>query len=202
MVVGFSYLPGTSATYTAQGYLQCTYERRAIVFRHEKYGERSSTDQLPKHWKILDRLCYSKCAIMPFLTILQSVSYILSNYGAEVEAKEEAVPKLPPVGPTKKLSKRRAFWSLNEDILKITILKTNTPYPSRKIRRIRACTHQRPQRNKDQYAVSRENQYAVFKIWNQYNILEDIKRGPYSKKSPIRRIQLLDMPYPTDFQTL
>ncbi|GJS71003.1 hypothetical protein Tco_0703844 [Tanacetum coccineum] len=63
----------------------------------------------------------------------------------------------------------------------ITVLKTNTPYPSRKIRRIRACTHQRPQRNKDQYAVSRENQYAVFKIWNQYNILEDIKRGPYSK---------------------
>ncbi|GJS22412.1 hypothetical protein Tco_0451044 [Tanacetum coccineum] len=86
-----------------------------------------------------------------------------------------------------KCSKRRAFWSLNEDILKITVLKTNTPYPSRKIRRIRACTHQRPQRNNDQYAVSRENQYVVFKIWNQYNILEDIKRGPYSKKSPIRR---------------
>ncbi|GKB92234.1 hypothetical protein Tco_0964506 [Tanacetum coccineum] len=53
------------------------------------------------------------------------------------------------------VSKRRAFWNLNEDILKITILKTNTPYPSRKIRRIHACTHQRPQRNKDQYAVSR-----------------------------------------------
>ncbi|GKC46980.1 hypothetical protein Tco_1064702 [Tanacetum coccineum] len=85
------------------------------------------------------------------------------------------------------LGKRRAFWSLNEDILKITILKTNTPYPSRKIRRICACTHQRPQRNKAQYAVSRETQYAVFKIWNEYNILEDIKRGPYSKKSPIRR---------------
>ncbi|GKB17518.1 reverse transcriptase domain-containing protein, partial [Tanacetum coccineum] len=83
--------------------------------------------------------------------------------------------------------KRRTFWSLNEDILKITILKTNTPYPSRKIWRIRACTHQRPQRNKDQYAVSRENQYTVFKIWNQYNILKDIKRGPYSKKSPIRQ---------------
>ncbi|GJS83604.1 reverse transcriptase domain-containing protein [Tanacetum coccineum] len=59
------------------------------------------------------------------------------------------------------ISKRRAFWSLNEDILKITILKTNTPYPSRKIRRIRACTHQRPQRNKAQYAVSRRSQYAV-----------------------------------------
>ncbi|GJZ38315.1 gag-pol polyprotein [Tanacetum coccineum] len=85
-------------------------------------------------------------------------------------------------------SKRRAFWSLNEDILKITILKTNTPYPSRKIRRIRACTHQRPQRNKAQYVVSRETQYAVFKIY-YVNILEDIKRGPYSKKSSIRHIQ-------------
>ncbi|GJS04448.1 putative reverse transcriptase domain-containing protein [Tanacetum coccineum] len=31
-----------------------------------------------------------------------------------------------------KVNKRRAFWSLNEDILKITILKTNTPYPSRR----------------------------------------------------------------------
>ncbi|GKC12488.1 MAK10-like protein, partial [Tanacetum coccineum] len=83
------------------------------------------------------------------------------------------------------ISKRRAFWSLNEDILKITILMTNTPYPSRKIRRIRACTHQRRQRNKAQYAVSREDQYAVLEIWNEYNILEDIKCGPYSKKSPI-----------------
>ncbi|GJT52785.1 hypothetical protein Tco_0978942 [Tanacetum coccineum] len=41
--------------------------------------------------------------------------------------------------------------------------------------------------DKAQYAVSRETQYAVFKIWNEYNILEDIKHGPYSKKSPIRR---------------
>ncbi|GJS42645.1 DNA-directed DNA polymerase [Tanacetum coccineum] len=100
------------------------------------------------------------------------------------------------------ISKRRAFWSLNEDILKITILKTNTPYPSRKIRRIHACTHQRPQRNKAQYAVSREDQYAVLEIWNEYNILEDIKRGSYSKKSPIRRIQSLDTPYRIDFLTL
>ncbi|GJS19202.1 hypothetical protein Tco_0447834, partial [Tanacetum coccineum] len=68
----------------------------------------------------------------------------------------------------------------------ITILKTNTPYPSKKIQRIHACTHQRPQKDKDQYAVSRETQYAIFKI--QYlNIMEDIKRGPYSKKSPTGR---------------
>ncbi|GKD13759.1 hypothetical protein Tco_1198166, partial [Tanacetum coccineum] len=61
-------------------------------------------------------------------------------------------------------SKKRAIWNLNKDILKITVLKINTPYMSRKIRRIRACTHQRPQRNEAQYAVSKETQYAVFKI--------------------------------------
>ncbi|GKA04510.1 reverse transcriptase domain-containing protein [Tanacetum coccineum] len=59
--------------------------------------------------------------------------------------------------------RRRVFWSLNEDILKIAILKTNTPYPSKKIRHIRACTHQRPHRIKAQYALSKETQYAVFK---------------------------------------
>ncbi|GJZ38070.1 hypothetical protein Tco_0584261 [Tanacetum coccineum] len=88
------------------------------------------------------------------------------------------------------ISKRRAFWSLNEDILKITILTTNTPYPSRKIRRIRACTHQRSRRKQAQYAVSNEDQYAVLEIYH-VKILEDIKRGPYSKKPPIRRIQSL-----------
>ncbi|GKC86227.1 hypothetical protein Tco_1141944 [Tanacetum coccineum] len=100
------------------------------------------------------------------------------------------------------ISKMRAFWSLNEDILKITILKTNTLYPSRKIRRIRACTHQRPQMNKAQYAIFREYQYVVLEIRNEYNILEDIKCGPYSKKFLIRHIQSLDTPYRTDFQTL
>ncbi|GJZ89902.1 hypothetical protein Tco_0661829, partial [Tanacetum coccineum] len=60
----------------------------------------------------------------------------------------------------------------------VTIPKTNTPYPSRKIRRICACTHQRPHRNKAQY--------AAFKI-KYVNILEDIKHSPYSKQSLIRR---------------
>ncbi|GJW52311.1 retrovirus-related pol polyprotein from transposon TNT 1-94 [Tanacetum coccineum] len=58
------------------------------------------------------------------------------------------------------ISKRRAFWSLNEDIFKITILKTNTPYSSRKIRRIRACTHQRSQRNKAQYPAKLPYDYT------------------------------------------
>ncbi|GJY62535.1 hypothetical protein Tco_0463192 [Tanacetum coccineum] len=61
-------------------------------------------------------------------------------------------------------SKRHAFWSLNEDILKNTILETNMSYPSKKIRRIRVCTHQRPLKDKDQYTISRETQYVVFKI--------------------------------------
>ncbi|GJZ56966.1 DNA helicase [Tanacetum coccineum] len=51
------------------------------------------------------------------------------------------------------ISKRRAFWSLNENILKISVLTTNTPYLSKKIRRIRACTHQRPRRTQDQYVI-------------------------------------------------
>ncbi|GKB94824.1 hypothetical protein Tco_0980961 [Tanacetum coccineum] len=67
-------------------------------------------------------------------------------------------------------------------------MTTNTPYPSRKIQCIRACTHQRPQGKGDQYAVSREDQYAVLDIWH-VNILKDIKRGPYSKKP--------NTPYPT-----
>ncbi|GJS29176.1 zinc finger, CCHC-type containing protein [Tanacetum coccineum] len=92
------------------------------------------------------------------------------------------------------ISKRRAFWSLNEDILKITILTTNTSYPSRKIRRIRACTHQRPRRKQAQYAVSREDQYAVLDIWH-VNILEDIKRGPYSKKLQYAVSNPLDTPF-------
>ncbi|GKB40746.1 hypothetical protein Tco_0885688 [Tanacetum coccineum] len=57
----------------------------------------------------------------------------------------------------------------------------------KKIRRIRACTHQRPQKIKDQYAVSRGLNTPYSKICNQYDILEDIKHGPYSNKSPIRR---------------
>nr|GEX94854.1 transposon Ty3-I Gag-Pol polyprotein [Tanacetum cinerariifolium] len=53
----------------------------------------------------------------------------------------------------------------------ITILTTNTSYPSRKIRRIRACTHQRAQRKQSQYAVSKEDQYAVSRE-DQYAVLE------------------------------
>ncbi|GKB26849.1 zinc finger, CCHC-type containing protein [Tanacetum coccineum] len=47
-----------------------------------------------------------------------------------------------------------------------------------------------------------EDQYAVLEIWNEYNILEDIKHGPYSKKLQYAVSNPLDTPYRTNFQTL
>ncbi|GKB56076.1 hypothetical protein Tco_0912262 [Tanacetum coccineum] len=98
------------------------------------------------------------------------------------------------------ISKRRAFWSLNEDILKITILKTNTSYPSRKIRRIRAYTHQRPQRKEDQYAVSRRQIRRIGNIVCEYS-------GRYQTWSLSKKLQYavsnpLDTSYRNDFQTV
>ncbi|GJX48870.1 DNA-directed DNA polymerase [Tanacetum coccineum] len=62
-----------------------------------------------------------------------------------------------------KVSKRRTFWSLNEDILKNTVLTTNTPYPSRKIRHICACTHQSPRSKQDLYAfITRSSTNKLF----------------------------------------
>ncbi|GJS99179.1 hypothetical protein Tco_0820349 [Tanacetum coccineum] len=60
------------------------------------------------------------------------------------------------------LTKRHAFWSLNEDILKIAVLTTNTPYPSRKIWCICACTHQRPRRKQD--LIRRIQKKAIHRI--------------------------------------
>ncbi|GJU65993.1 hypothetical protein Tco_1252252 [Tanacetum coccineum] len=60
---------------------------------------------------------------------------------------------------------RLQVWELvDKPFRRLWILTANTPYPSRKIRCIRACTHQRPRRKQDLYVVSRENQYAVLKI--------------------------------------
>ncbi|GJZ93173.1 hypothetical protein Tco_0665238 [Tanacetum coccineum] len=78
------------------------------------------------------------------------------------------------------------------DDVRITILKTNTPYPSRKIWRICACTHQRPRGIKLNTPYP-EDQYAVLEIW-YVNILEDIKRGPYSKKPQYAVSNPLDTP--------
>ncbi|GKB54606.1 zinc knuckle CX2CX4HX4C containing protein, partial [Tanacetum coccineum] len=63
---------------------------------------------------------------------------------------------------------------------------TNTPYPSRKIRRIRACTHQRPQKIKDQYAVSRglNTPYSRYGIniifWKISNVVPTPRNPQYA----------------------
>ncbi|GKA27946.1 hypothetical protein Tco_0714114 [Tanacetum coccineum] len=64
-----------------------------------------------------------------------------------------------------KISKKARILELKQRHLKITVLTSNTPYPSRKIRRICACTSQKTQRKQDQYVVSKEDQYAIFKLW-------------------------------------
>ncbi|GJY47075.1 reverse transcriptase domain-containing protein [Tanacetum coccineum] len=100
------------------------------------------------------------------------------------------------------ISKKCAFWSLNEDILKITILKTNTPYPSRKIRRIRAFTpfneHQRPNKGKKtNNAVSRKKSIRHIERYSNENIQKKSSTVP-TQEILIRRTNPLDTRiYPT-----
>ncbi|GJZ14543.1 retrovirus-related pol polyprotein from transposon TNT 1-94 [Tanacetum coccineum] len=84
-----------------------------------------------------------------------------------------------------KHSKRRAFWSLNEDILKITILKTNTLYPSRRYGVSVPALTKRPQKIKDQYTVSRGLNNAVFKDMESNIIFwEDNQSGTLLHRNP------------------
>ncbi|GJV44930.1 hypothetical protein Tco_1429466 [Tanacetum coccineum] len=104
-----------------------------------------------------------------------SISYFVDTVDANIRA-----------------SKRRTMATIE-----ITILKTNTPYPSRKIRRIRACTHQRPLMNKDQYAVSRglNTQYSRYRIniifWKISSVVPTPRNPQYAvSNSWIRRAEL------------
>ncbi|GKC51873.1 hypothetical protein Tco_1074618 [Tanacetum coccineum] len=80
--------------------------------------------------------------------------------------------------------------------------KINTPYPSRKIRRIRACTHQRPQKDEAQYAVSRglNTPYSRYGIniifWKISNVVPNPRNPQYAISNTwIRRIQPTSRPY-------
>ncbi|GJT12002.1 VIER F-box protein 2 [Tanacetum coccineum] len=79
----------------------------------------------------------------------------------------------------------------------IPILKTHTPYPARKIRRIRACTHQRPQKDKAQYAVSRglNTPYSRYGIniifWKISSVVPTLRNPQYA----------LNMAYPLPLDT-
>ncbi|GJU08628.1 VIER F-box protein 2 [Tanacetum coccineum] len=111
----------------------------------------------------------------------------LDSWRAEAGQMDCRIRGLCNYGVLGESSKRRTFWSLNEDILKITILKTNTPYPFKKKTAYSVpALDQRPQMDKGQYAVSRDTQYAYSNISN-VNILEDIKRMPTAQEIPILR---------------
>ncbi|GKC71074.1 hypothetical protein Tco_1116957 [Tanacetum coccineum] len=86
---------------------------------------------------------------------------------------------------------------------KITILTTNTPYPSRKIRRIRACTHQRPQRKQVQYAVSRKGNTPYssymgikysgrYQTWSLLKPQKSIFRGEKEQKRSCNAFQSIE----------
>ncbi|GKG33605.1 hypothetical protein Tco_0433764, partial [Tanacetum coccineum] len=78
----------------------------------------------------------------------------------------------------------------NEDQYAVSI-KEDTTYP---------CLHS-PKTTKGMKinrAVSKEDQYAVLDIWH-VNILEDIKRGPYSKKPQYAVSNALDTPTKSRF---
>ncbi|GJS31570.1 hypothetical protein Tco_0492190 [Tanacetum coccineum] len=104
-------------------------------------------------------------------------------------------------------SKRRAFWSLNKDISKITILMTNTPYPSRKIRRIRACIHQRPHRNKlnTPYSERLNTPYSMYGInvifWKISSMLRMTKviKGEFEKLEDLK-VKDVSLTYDTSLE--
>ncbi|GJY17478.1 vesicle transport protein, Use1 [Tanacetum coccineum] len=131
---GLSYCPGIAATHTAQGHLQCTYGRRAIVFRHEQYRERSSTDQLPKHRKILDRLCYRRMGthrslhqVVSCLDDAMRVREEMNDNGlkARIAKEVEAINNLSEyVAQLRRISKGHAYTISSEP------LGMNVPTPS------------------------------------------------------------------------
>ncbi|GJT04118.1 hypothetical protein Tco_0838580 [Tanacetum coccineum] len=88
-----------------------------------------------------------------------------------------------------KISKKAHILELKQRHLKITVLTSNTPYPSRKIRRICACTSLKTTKKQD--PIRHIQKRPIRRIQDmEINILENIERGPYSKKPSIRRIDL------------
>ncbi|GKA21440.1 hypothetical protein Tco_0701429, partial [Tanacetum coccineum] len=79
------------------------------------------------------------------------------------------------------ISKRRALWSLNEDILKITILTTNTLYPSRKLRHNRACTHQKT--TKERSSIRRIQRSSIHHILIRASRLKKVMADKGKKSS-------------------
>ncbi|GJT71918.1 hypothetical protein Tco_1031204 [Tanacetum coccineum] len=96
-------------------------------------------------------------------------------------------------------AKRHAFWSLNEEIsryysdnLYAVSIKEDTAYP---------CLHF-TRNHEDLKPYMPYPGDSIRRIEDYLKILEDIERGPYFKKPPIRRIDLNQYGVSTNFQTL
>ncbi|GJV97497.1 putative reverse transcriptase domain-containing protein [Tanacetum coccineum] len=106
---------------------------------------------------------FSKCEF--WLREMQFLGHVINGNGIHVDpSKIEAVKNWETPRPLTnsfleyfvKLGKRRALWSLNEDILKITVLTTNTPYPSRSMVYPLPATHKDHEWNLLKYDVSQK----------------------------------------------
>ncbi|GKA04427.1 putative reverse transcriptase domain-containing protein [Tanacetum coccineum] len=88
-----------------------------------------------------------------------------------------------------KVSRKARILELKRRHMKITVLTSNMPYPSRKIQCICACTSQKT--TKETRLIRRIQGRPIRLIQAmEINMMEDIKHGPYSKTPPIRRIDL------------
>ncbi|GJS54314.1 hypothetical protein Tco_0627676 [Tanacetum coccineum] len=86
-----------------------------------------------------------------------------------------------------KISKKARILELKQRHLKITVLTSNTPYPSRKIRRICACTSQKT--TKETRSIRRIQERPIRRI----QAMEIIYSGRYQTWSLLQ--ETLDTPY-------
>ncbi|GJS08720.1 hypothetical protein Tco_0365516 [Tanacetum coccineum] len=107
-------------------------------------------------------LTFGEKELMVSIAQLMVEQLVLCNYGV--------------IGET---LQRRSFWILNEDILKITILKINTMYPSKRYGLSVAILHEGFKSNTPYPGTSIRH----IKDLLYMKLLEDIKRGLHSKKA-------------------
>ncbi|GJU16170.1 hypothetical protein Tco_1144136 [Tanacetum coccineum] len=102
-------------------------------------------------WKIVTWRLYESCGVCILGKVLrmECLFHMLGEAAEIYSFRDSHVFDTVIMEYLVKISKKARILELKQRYLKITVLTTNTPYPSRKIRRICACTHQRPRRKQD-----------------------------------------------------